>query len=295
VDRNLQLSNGIAMPRLGLGVDRLPASETASIVAVAIAGGYCLIDTAARYGNEAEVGQGVRRSGVARDEVFVTTKLWIADYGYRAALRAFDASLGRLGLDYVDLYLLHWPAPSTFASTIGAYRAAESIVADGRARAIGVCNHHVGHLEALRRSCDLMPVVNQVELHPWFNQLALRRRHQELGIVTQSWSPLGGIYVDGATGRDTGRTPLDEPIVVALGAKYSKTPAQIVIRWHLQHGCSAIPKSAQPYRLAENMDVFDFALSSSDMATIDSLETGIRGGPEPQEFDLAHLADLGVT
>lgn len=295
VDRNLLLNNGVIMPALGLGVSRTPPRETARIVADAIARGYRLIDTAAMYGNEAGVGRGLRESGVPRDEVFVSTKLWITDYGYKSALEAFAASLKRLRFEYVDLYLLHWPAPSDFESTIDAYRAAETMVASGRARAIGVCNHRLDHLATLRRRCELPPAVNQVELHPWFNQTTLRRGHSDQNIVTQSWSPLGGVYTANSVDLHSARTPLGEPIVIAMGERHGKTPAQIVIRWHLQNGCSAIPKSVRSDRIAENYDVFDFDLSSGDMAAIDALDTGVRGGPDPEEFDVDYLARLGAA
>jgi diketogulonate reductase-like aldo/keto reductase len=278
----LQLNNGVQVPALGLGVFQSPPEETVTAVEAALAEGYRLIDTAAAYGNEREVGEGIRRSGVARGEVFITTKLWISDYGYDAALRGFDASLRRLGVDYVDLYLLHQPVPTDFESTVGAYKAAETALSEGRARAIGVSNHSQQHLRNLIERTDVVPAVNQVELHPYFTQPALREAHAELGIATQCWSPIGGVlvYMPGDAG--SGRSPLEDPTITALAAKYDKTPAQVILRWHLEHGFCAIPKSVKPYRIAENFDVFDFTLAPGEVAAIDALDTGERGGPDPE-------------
>jgi diketogulonate reductase-like aldo/keto reductase len=277
----LELNSGVTMPALGLGVFQSPPAETLSAVETALADGYRLIDTAAAYGNEREVGEGIRRSGVDRDEIFVTTKLWISDYGHDAALVGFDASLRRLGLDYVDLYLLHQPMPSDFESTIGAYKAAEKVLADGRARAIGVSNFSAEHLRRLIERTDVVPAVNQVELHPYFTQSELREAHAELGIVTQAWSPLGGVLVY-VPGSDESRGPLTDPVITELAAKYGKTSAQVVLRWHLEHGFCAIPKSVKPHRIAENFDVFDFALTAEEVAAIDALDKGVRGGPDPE-------------
>jgi diketogulonate reductase-like aldo/keto reductase len=270
------------MPALGLGVFQSPPEETLTSVEAALRGGYRLIDTAAAYGNEREVGEAIRRSGVDRDEVFVTTKLWISDYGYDAAQVGFDASLRRLGLDHVDLYLLHQPIPMVFQETVAAYRAAETFLADGRARAIGVSNFGPDHLRRLVDRTDVVPAVNQVELHPYFTQPALREVHAELGIVTQAWSPIGGILVY-VPGRE-GSGPLTDPVITALAAEYGKTPAQIVLRWHIEHGFCAIPKSVKPHRIAENFDVLDFVLTSEEVAAIDALDRGVRGGPDPETF-----------
>jgi diketogulonate reductase-like aldo/keto reductase len=249
-------------------------------VETALAEGYRLIDTAAAYDNEREVGEGIRRSGVDRDQIFVATKLWISDYGYDAALVGFDASLRRLGVDYVDLYLLHQPVPTDFESTIGAYKAAEQMLADGRARAIGVSNFSPQHLRQLIDRTDVVPAVNQVELHPYFTQPALRAAHAELGIATQCWSPLGGVLVY-VPGSDETRGPLTDAVITDLAAKYGKTPAQVVLRWHVEHGFCAIPKSVKPHRIAENFDVFDFTLAPGELAAIDALDKGVRGGPIP--------------
>src|SRR3954451_20729 len=189
----LKLNNAVTMPALGLGVFQSPPEETVSAVETALRDGYRLIDTAAAYENEREVGEGIRRSGVDRDEIFITTKLWISDYGYDAAQVGFEASLRRLGLAHVDLYLLHQPVPTHFEDTIGGYKAAETFLADGRARAIGVSNFSAQHLRRLIDATDVVPAVNQVELHPYFTQPDLRKVHAELGIVTQAWSPLGGV------------------------------------------------------------------------------------------------------
>jgi diketogulonate reductase-like aldo/keto reductase len=280
----LELNNGVTIPAIGLGVFQNPPEETVTAVEAALVEGYRLIDTAAAYGNEREVGEGIRRSGVGRDEVFVTTKLWISDYGYDSALVGFDASLRRLGVDYVDLYLLHQPVPSDFEPTIGAYKAAEEVRADGRARVIGVSNFSPEHLRQLIERTDVVPAVNQVELHPYFTQPALREVHTQLGIVTQAWSPLGGVLVYGP-GSDESRGPLTDPVIADLAEKYGKTPAQVVLRWHLEHGFGAIPKSVKPHRIAENFDVFDFKLEDAEVAAIDALDTGVRGGPDPEQLN----------
>jgi diketogulonate reductase-like aldo/keto reductase len=277
----LTLNNAVTMPALGLGVFQSPPEETTAAVETALRDGYRLIDTAAAYDNEREVGDGIRRSGVPRDEIFVTTKLWISDYGYDAAQVGFDASLRRLGLDHVDLYLLHQPVPTHFEDTIGAYKAAERFLADGRARAIGVANFSTEHLRRLIAGTDVVPAINQVELHPYFTQPPLRHAHAELGISTQAWSPLGGVLVY-APGSDESRGPLTDSVIADLAARYGKTPAQVVLRWHIEHGFCAIPKSVKPHRIAENFDVFDFALEAEEVAAIDALDRGVRGGPDPE-------------
>jgi diketogulonate reductase-like aldo/keto reductase len=276
------LNNGVELPPLGLGVFQSPPAETVGAVEAAIASGYRLVDTAAAYGNEREVGEGIRRSGIDRGEVFVATKLWISDYGYEQALVGFDGCLRRLGLDYVDLFLLHHPVPSDFDGTVAAYKAAEQMLADGRARAIGVSNFSERHLENLFSQTEVVPAVNQVELHPFFTQQALRDFHAANGIVTQAWSPLGGVNRYRPSDASDVKNPLEHATIVELAAKYGKTPAQVVLRWHLEHGISAIPKSVKPHRIAENFDVFDFALTPDEVAAIDALDTGARGGPDPE-------------
>ena len=280
----LRLNNDVTIPAIGLGVFQSPPEETTSAVEAALRDGYRLIDTAAAYGNERQVAEGIHRSGVAREEVFVATKLWISDYGFEAAKVGFAASLRRLEVDYVDLYLLDQPVPSDFENTIGAYQAMESFLAEGRARAIGVSNFSAEHLRTLIDRTDVVPAVNQVEIHPYFSQPALRAVHADLGILTQAWSPIGGILVY-VPGSDEGHGPLTDPVVTALATKYDKTPAQVVLRWHVEHGTSAIPKSVKAHRIAENFGVFDFSLTADEVATIDALDKGVRGGPDPEKLN----------
>ncbi|MER5435455.1 aldo/keto reductase [Streptomyces sp. NPDC002588] len=282
----LKLNNGVEMPALGLGVYQSPPEETAAAVETALRDGYRLIDTAAAYRNEEQVGEGIERSGVDRDEVFVTTKLWLSDYGYDSALRAFDTSLAKLGLDHLDLYLLHQPVPLEPEPWIAAYKAAERLLADGRVRAIGVSNHTPGLLSTLMEQTDVVPAVNQVELHPYFVQRELREVHAKFGIVTQAWSPIGGITRYWAHAPNGGRSALEEPVVTALADKYGRTAAQIVLRWHLEHGVCAIPKSVKAHRIAENFDVFDFHLTPDEVAAVDALDTGLRSGPDPESIRL---------
>lgn len=283
-DNTLTLNNGVAMPALGLGVYQSTPEQTVGAVETALHAGYRLIDTASGYFNERQVGEGIRRSGVDRSDVFVTSKLWVTDYGYDAALRGFDTSTAKLGLDYLDLYLLHWPLPADFEATVGAYRAAEQLLADGRVRAIGVCNFDAAHLDALAERTEITPAVNQVELHPIFTQRELQAADRERGIVTQAWSPIGGInlYSEDA---DPALNVLENDAVTAIASAHGKTPAQVVLRWHLQQGRSAIPKSVRPERIRENLDVLDFALSGQELATIDGLDRGLRGGPDGATFD----------
>ena len=278
----IKLNNGVEMPALGLGVLRSSKEETPAAVETALTAGYRLIDTAAAYLNEQEVGEGIRRSGVDRSEIFVTTKLWLTQYGYESALRAFDSSLRKLGLDYLDLYLLHWPVPAAFDTTIDSYRAAETLLAEGRVRAIGVCNFSPQHLKNLMTRAQVVPAVNQVELHPSFPQRELRETDARLGITTQSWSPIGGAH---RRAGDAAKDPLSQPVVLQLADRYGKTPAQIVLRWHIDHGLSAIPKSVRKERIEENIGIFDFTLSPEDVRAIDGLDTGVRSGPDPEAFD----------
>jgi diketogulonate reductase-like aldo/keto reductase len=284
----ITLNNGLEMPALGLGVFQSPSAETIGAVEAAISAGYRLVDTAAAYGNEREVGEGIRRSGIDRSEIFVTTKLWISDYGYEQALVGFDGCLRRLGFDYIDLFLLHHPVPSDFDGTVAAYKAAEQMLANGCARAIGVSNFSQRHLENLISQTNVRPMLNQVELHPFFTQPELREFHAAKGIVTQAWSPLGGVKRYRPADTDTVDNPLEHPTIVELAAKHGKTPAQVVLRWHIEHGVSAIPKSVKPHRIEENFDVFDFALTPDEVETIDALDTGTRGGPDPELIDTQH-------
>jgi diketogulonate reductase-like aldo/keto reductase len=279
----LTLNTGFEMPALGLGVFQSSPEQTAGAVQAAIANGYRLIDTAAAYINEREVGEGIKRSGIDRSAIFVTTKLWMTHYGYERALRAFDVSRRKLGVEYVDLYLLHWPVPSDFEATVASYRAAEKLHSDGLIRTIGVSNFSVKHLEDLVARTKVVPAVNQIELHPFFIQRELRAFHHRHGIITQSWSPIGGVCRRNARADANGvKSPLEHPATAALAAKHGKTPAQVIFRWHIDHGLSAIPKSVRPERIAENIDIFDFALTKDEVAAIDALDTGGRSGSNPE-------------
>lgn len=285
MSNTITLNNGVEMPALGLGVFLTPAEQTAEAVATAIGTGYRLIDTAAAYLNERAVGEGIRAGGVPREELFITTKLWPGQYGSDEARRGFEGSLERLGLDYVDLFLLHWPVPVAFAATIDAYRAMEELHAEGCIRAIGVSNFLPHHLDALREATGIVPAVNQIELNPFYTQPEARAANAEYGIVTQAWSPIGGTYRRNPLAVTNGAdSPLAHPLITALAAKYGKTPAQVVIRWHLDHGFSAIPKSVHAARIVENFDVFDFGLSPDEIARIDTLDTGVRAGGDPETF-----------
>ena len=279
----LTLNTGVQMPAFGLGVFQSPPEQTASAVEAAIANGYPLIDSAAAYGNEREVGQAIRHSGIDRSQIFIVTKLWISDYGHDEALVGFDGCLRRLGVDYVDLFLLHHPVPTEFDNTVGAYKAIEEMLAAGRTRAIGVANFMDDHLEDLLGQVDVIPAVNQIEVHPYFSQPQLRSLMTEHGIATQAWSPIGGVY---AYGPKNTSVP-EDPVVGELAAKHGKTPAQVVLRWHIEHGFCAIPKSVKPHRIAENIDIFDFQLTADEVAAIDALDTGVRGGPDPASISPA--------
>jgi diketogulonate reductase-like aldo/keto reductase len=274
------------MPALGLGVFLTPPDQTIQAVDAAIASGYRLVDTAAAYGNEREVGAALARVEVPRSELFVTTKLWMSDYGYDAALRGFDTSLRKLDLDYLDLYLSHWPAPSAFVDTVAAYRAAETLLAQGRIRAIGVSNFSPEHLHHLLEETDVVPAVNQVELHPFLTQRELDAVHTDLGIVTQAWSPIGGVFDrNPSAAPNSASSPLVHPAIIDIAAGHAKTPAQVILRWHLQLGHAAIPKSVHPRRIAENIDIFDFALTDGEVQAISALDTGRRAGADPEKVD----------
>ena len=280
---NLTLNNGVAMPALGFGVFQTPPETTAASVAEALRVGYRLIDTAASYFNEREVGEGIRRSGVDPAEVFVETKIWISDYGYDETLHAFDKSAGKLGVERIDLLLLHQPLPTAFERTIGAYRALEKLLADGRVRAIGVSNFMPEVLDRLLERTDLVPAVNQVEVHPYFSQPDVQAANVAHGVLTQAWSPMGGItrYRGGAGG-----STFNDPVIGEIADAHGRTPAQVMLRWHLQEGRSAIPKSVDPKRIAANFVVFGFELSADQLAAIDALDTGKRGGPDPAAVTL---------
>jgi diketogulonate reductase-like aldo/keto reductase len=279
------LNNGVKIPALGLGVYQASPEDTVEAVATAIGRGYRLIDTATAYANESQVGDGIRTSGAARAEIFVTTKLWLTDYGYDTTLRAFDASISRLGLSYLDLYLLHWPTKN-FDATVQSYKAAEKLLADGRVRAIGVCNFTERQLDELIEQTDVVPAINQVELHPYFAQRALRLKGEALEIFTEAWSPIGGVKRYWPAGSAAGRgDPLADPVITGIGRAHGKMAAQVVLRWYFQNGVVAIPKSVHADRIAKNIDIFDFALSDSEMAQINALETEVRGGPDPTQID----------
>src|SRR4051812_29810158 len=279
----ITLNNGVEMPGLGLGVFQTPPDETRAAVDAALASGYRLIDTAAAYGNERQVGEAVHSSGLERSEVFLETKIWINDYGYDETLHGFEKSARKLGVDQIDLLILHQALPSAFDRTLEAYRALETLLSDGKVRAIGVSNFMVEHRTTLLDRCKVVPALNQIEAHPYFAQ----REVQEFGsahrILTQAWSPIGGItfYRDGRHG-----STLQDPVIGAIAQAHGKSPAQVMLRWGLQEGRSVIPKSTKPARIAENIDVFDFELSADEVSAIDGLETGRRGGPEPTAITL---------
>ena len=279
----ITLNNGVTMPALGFGVFQTPPDETVAAVRTALELGYRHIDTAAAYGNEREVGQALREAGIPRDEVFVETKVWISDYGEEATRHAFDKSAAKLGLDTIDLLILHQPLPTRFDLTIGAYRALERLLDEGKVRAIGVSNFMVDDLNRLAEATSVVPAVNQIEVHPYFRQPAVLAADAERGIVSQAWSPIGGITFY----RQTGHTStLADPTIGAIATSHGRTPAQVMLRWHLQQGRSAIPKSVTPARIAENLAVTDFALTDDELAAIDALDTGHRGGPEPAAVTL---------
>ncbi|TCO17282.1 diketogulonate reductase-like aldo/keto reductase [Kribbella steppae] len=277
----LRLNNGVEMPAIGFGVFQTPPDETIAAVETALATGYRHIDTAAAYLNEREVGEAIRRSGLDRSEIFVETKVWITDYGYDETLHAFDKSAGKLGIDQIDLLILHQALPGEFELTIGAYTALEKLLADGKVRAIGVSNFMPDHLGRLLEATSVVPAVNQIEVHPYFRQsevLSVDTKHE---ILSQAWSPIGGItfYRDGSHG-----STLEDATIREIAAAHGKTPAQVMLRWHLQQGRQAIPKSVTPSRIAENLDIFDFELTTDQLSAIDALDTGVRGGPEPEQI-----------
>ena len=279
----LTLNNGVTLPAIGFGVFQTPPEETVTAVMSALEAGYRHIDTAAAYGNEREVGTAIRRSGVDRAEVFVETKVWISDYGYDATLHAFEKSAGKLGVEQIDLLILHQALPSSFELTLEAYRALETLLADGKVRAIGVSNFMPQHLSSLLEERDVVPAVNQIEVHPYFTQLEVQRADAERGILTQAWSPIGGIT---SYRGDPERSTLNDPVITAIGATHNKSAAQVMLRWHIQQGRSAIPKSVRPQRIAENIDVFDLELTGEEIAAVDALNTDQRGGPEPESINL---------
>lgn len=280
---HLTLNNGVEMPALGFGVFQTPPDETVAAVSSALSTGYRLIDTAAAYGNERGVGDAVRASGLPRDEVFIESKVWISDYGYDETLHAFEKSARKLQVDVIDLFILHQALPGEFDKTIAAYKALEKLLADGKVRAIGVSNFMVDHLTTLLDRTEVVPAVNQIEVHPYFRQRDVQTFGAERGILTQAWSPIGGIT---SYRGDDSKSTFNDPVIVAIAEAHGKSAAQVMLRWHIQHGVQAIPKSVKPARIAENLDVFDFELTADEIARIDALDTGVRGGPEPEAITL---------
>lgn len=274
----IRLNNGVDIPALGFGVFQTPPDETVAAVEEALRVGYRHIDTAAGYANERGVGEAIRRSGLRRDEVFIESKIWITDYGYEETLHGFDKSARKLGVEQIDLLLLHQPLTADFERTRGAYRAFETLLADGRVRAIGISNFMPTDIDKLLATAKVVPAVNQIEVHPYFQQPEVQRLNRQHSILTQAWAPLGGItfYRPGFA-----KSTLEEPVLLAMGETHGKSAAQIMLRWGLQEGRSVIPKSVRPARIAENFDVLDFELSAAELAAIDALDTGVRGGPEP--------------
>lgn len=277
------LNNGVNMPAIGFGVFQADPDQTLAAVGSALETGYRHVDTAAGYGNERQVGEAIRRSGLERSEVFVETKVWVSDYGYEQTLHAFEKSADKLGVEQIDLLILHQPAPLEFDRTLEAYRALERLLADGRVRAIGVSNFMPDHLARLLDERSVVPAVNQVEVHPYFRQPDVLAANAEHGVRTQAWSPIGGITFYPGFG-DQHRSTLSDPVIAEIAREHDKTPAQVMLRWHLQAGRQVIPKSVTPSRIAENFDVVNFTLTDAQLQAIDALETGVRGGPDPAEI-----------
>lgn len=282
---NLTLNNGVEMPALGYGVFQTPPDETTTAVEEALRVGYRHIDTAAAYANERGVGDAIKRSGLTRDDVFIETKVWISDYGYDETLHSFEKSARKLGVDQIDLLILHQALPSAFDRTLEAYRALETLLADGKVRAIGVSNFMPEHLEQLLGVAKVVPAVNQIEVHPYFQQPQLQKMNREHGILSQAWSPIGGITFY----RGGDKSTLEDPVILAIAATHGKSAAQVMLRWHLQEGRSVIPKSVKPARIAENFDVFNFELTPDEIARIDGLDTGVRSGPAPEFITLENF------
>ena len=273
------LNNGVTLPQIGFGVYQTPPEETMVAVQAALEVGYRHIDTAAAYGNEKGVGEALRRSGFDRSDVFVETKVWVTDYGYDQTLHAFEKASAKLGLEQIDLLILHQANPTEFDKTIASYKALETLLADGKLRAIGVSNFLPVRLERLLNETEVVPTVNQIEVHPYTQQRELQDFNRAHGILTQAWSPIGGLRT-----YSNGDTPLTNPTIVAIGEAYGKSPAQVMLRWHIQEGRQVIPKSVKPARIAENFDVFDFELSGDELAAIDALEQGMTMVPDDMDF-----------
>ncbi|MEU8133939.1 aldo/keto reductase [Streptodolium elevatio] len=273
---SITLNNGVSIPQLGFGVWQVPPAETEVAVRAALDAGYRSIDTASAYENESGVGAAIAASGIPREELFVTTKLWNRRQGYDTTLASFDDSLAKLGLEYVDMYLIHWPMPAA-DRYLDTWQAFEKLYADQRIRAIGVSNFQIPHLERLFDGSGVVPAVNQVELHPYLQQRELRSFHDEFGVRTEAWSPLA-----------KGGALLTDTVITGIAEKHGRTPAQVVLRWHVQQGTIVIPKSVTPSRIAENIAVFDFDLDQADNEAIANLDRGRRTGPDPDTFNLGY-------
>lgn len=270
----ITLNNGLKMPQLGFGVWQVENDEATTAVTKALEVGYTSIDTAMIYQNEEGVGKALKATSVPREELFITTKVWNSDHGYENTLRAFDKSLERLGIEYVDLYLIHWPAPQ-YDEYVDTYKALEKLYQDGRVKAIGVCNFEIPHLERLLKECEVVPVLNQVECHPYLSQNELKEFCAKHNIYVEAWSPL-----------EQGGEVLQDEVVVKLAEKHRKTPAQVILRWHLQNNTIVIPKSVTPSRIEENFQVFDFELTSEEMDEIHKLNKNRRRGPHPNDMNV---------
>lgn len=268
---SLTMNDGRTIPQIGFGVWQVPDDVVAAATLTAFEAGYRHIDTAAAYENERGVGEAIAQSGLPRDEIFLTTKVWNTEHGFDQTLRAFDSSLGLLGVAEVDLYLVHWPSPKT-GDYLQTWRALVQLHAEGRARSIGVCNFHEAHLAHVIAETGYVPVVNQIELHPWLPQTALRAFNADLGILVEAWSPLASGEL------------INDSVIAGIADEHGKSPAQIMIRWHVQLGNVVLPKSVTPTRIRENIDVFDFVLTAENLTAIGALESGHRTGPNPDEF-----------
>ncbi|WP_342434150.1 aldo/keto reductase [Neobacillus sp. FSL H8-0543] len=267
------LNNGLKMPQLGYGVWKIADDQATAAVAKALEAGYTSIDTAMLYKNEVGVGKAIKETAIPREELFITTKVWNSDHGYEDTLRAFDLSLERLGLDYVDLYLIHWPTPK-YDEYVNTYKALEKLYRDGRVKAIGVCNFEIEHLERILKECDIKPVVNQIECHPYLSQMELKDFCRKHDIFVEAWSPL-----------EQGGEVLQDDVITKIAKSHSKSPAQVILRWHLQNNTIVIPKSVTPSRIEENINVFDFELTAEEMGEINNLNRNRRRGANPNEMN----------